>query len=81
MHGNRNIPDGEIYTAPVKDSVNGTIHYNVPSPFDGVIFTDVTFIFKDGKIIDSTSNHPERLKEILDTDEGARYIGEFSFNP
>lgn len=78
MHGNRNIPDGEIYTAPVKDSVNGTICYNVPSPFDGLIFTDVSFTFKEGKIVSSSANHPERLEEILDTDEGARYIGEFA---
>ena len=78
MHGNRNIPDGEVYTAPVRDSINGTILYNVESPMDGLVFRDVKFTFKDGKIIDATSNHTKRLNQILDTDEGARYIGEFA---
>ena len=51
MHGNRNIPDGEIYTSPVKNSVNGHITYNVPSPYDGFLFRDVYLEFKDGKIV------------------------------
>ena len=77
--GNLNIPDGEIYTAPVRDSVNGTICFNTPSIEDGVRFEDVRLTFKDGKIIHATANHTDKLNAILDTDEGARYVGEFSF--
>lgn len=81
--GECNIPDGECFTAPVRDSVNGTITYNVPSPYNGEIFEHVSLTFKDGKIISANSNNNEKLKEILETDEGARYVGEFSlgFNP
>ncbi len=81
--GDRNIPDGEVFTAPVRDSVNGVIHYNAPSVYQGKSFDDVRFVFKDGKIIEATSSDTKSLNEILDTDEGARYIGEFSigFNP
>ncbi len=77
--GERNIPDGEIYTAPVKDSVNGRITYNAPSIERGVKFENVSLTFKDGKIIKADGNYPEKLKAIFDTDEGARYVGEFSF--
>ena len=69
------------YTAPIKDSVNGIIKYNTPSPYQGDIYNGVTLEFKDGKIIkaycdDETKN--EKLNKIFDTDEGARYVGEFS---
>jgi aminopeptidase len=76
--GLRNIPDGEIYTAPVKDSVNGYITYNTPSVYQGTTFENIRFEFKDGKIVNATSNNTEKLNAILDTDEGARYIGEFA---
>jgi aminopeptidase len=78
MHGNRNLPDGEIYTSPVRDSVNGTIRFNVDSRYQDYIFKDVQFTFKDGKIVDGSSNATQRMNQILDTDEGARYIGEFA---
>lgn len=77
--GNKNIPDGEVYTAPVKDSVNGYITYNTPSIENGIEFNNVHFEFKDGKIIKADANHSKALNNILDTDEGARYIGEFAF--
>lgn len=77
--GDRNIPDGEVYTAPVKNSVNGVIHYNVPSIEDGIKFEDVRLTFKDGKIVDISANHTEEATKIFDTDDGARYVGEFSF--
>ena len=77
--GDRNIPDGEVYTAPVKDSINGVIHYNVPSIEDGIKFEDVRLVFKDGKIVEATANHTEEANKIFDTDAGARYVGEFSF--
>ena len=77
--GERNIPDGEIYTAPVKDSVNGTITFNAPSVENGFKFENVSLTFKDGKIINATANDTEKLNAILNTDEGARYVGEFAF--
>ena len=77
--GKRNIPDGECYTAPVRDSVNGVITYNTPSVYQGFVFENVRFEFQNGKIINATANDTERLNKVLDTDEGARYIGEFSF--
>lgn len=81
--GDRNIPDGELFTAPIRDSVNGVIHYNAPSVYQGKSFDDVRFVFKDGKIVEATSSDTQSLNDILDTDEGARYVGEFSlgFNP
>ena len=77
--GQFNIPDGEVFTAPVKNSVNGTISYNTPSIYHGFEFNNVKLTFKDGKIIEATSNDTERINKIFDTDEGARYVGEFSF--
>ncbi|WP_166238168.1 aminopeptidase [Paenibacillus turpanensis] len=81
--GKRNIPDGELYTAPVRDSVNGVITYNTPSVHLGVTYENICFRFENGKIVEATANDTERLNAVLDTDEGARYIGEFSlgFNP
>jgi len=76
--GNCNIPDGEVYTAPVKNSINGYITYNTQSLYLGTTFENIRFEFKDGKIIKATSNYTEKINKILDTDKGARYIGEFS---
>ncbi len=77
--GERNIPDGEIYTAPVKDSVNGVITYNAPSVEQGVKHENVSLTFEKGKIVRATGSHTDKLNAILDTDAGARYVGEFSF--
>jgi aminopeptidase len=76
--GQRNIPDGEVFTAPVRDSVNGVIRYNAASRYQGTVFTDVTFHFEQGKIVRATANATDKLNQILDSDEGARYIGEWS---
>lgn len=76
--GKCNIPDGEIYTAPVRDSVNGVISYNTPSLENGFTYTDIRFEFENGKIIKATSNDNKRINEQLDIDEGARYVGEFA---
>ncbi|MGI6175076.1 MAG: aminopeptidase [Christensenellales bacterium] len=76
--GLRNIPDGEIYTAPVRDSINGVISYNTPSIEKGFTYENIRFEFKDGKIIQASANDTQRINEYLDTDEGARYIGEFA---
>ncbi|MBD3170079.1 MAG: aminopeptidase [candidate division Zixibacteria bacterium] len=77
--GKRNIPDGEVYTAPVRNSINGTITYNTPSLHDGVVFNNISFTFENGKIVKATSDaFEDKLNKTLDTDEGARYIGEFA---
>ncbi|WP_077325592.1 aminopeptidase [Virgibacillus siamensis] len=76
--GHRNVPDGEIYTAPVRDSVNGKISYNTPCPYFGTTYKDVTLTFENGKIVEATSDQPDKIKQIFDTDEGALYIGEFA---
>jgi len=76
--GHMNIPDGEIYTAPVKDSVNGVITYNAPSIQRGIKFEDVSLTFENGKIVKATANFTDKVNEIFDTDEGARYVGEFA---
>ncbi len=76
--GTFNIPDGEVATAPVKESVNGYITYNTETNYNGILFNNIKFEFKDGKIIKATANKTKELNEILDTDEGARYIGEFA---
>ena len=82
--GQYNIPDGEIFTAPVRDSVNGVITYNAPTVYNGVSFDSVRLEFKDGKIVKASSpSNAKKLGEILSTDAGARYVGEFAmgFNP
>lgn len=77
--GECNIPDGECFTAPVKDSVNGTIRFNTKSRYQGIVFDGIEFELKDGRIERATClNDPDRLNRILDSDEGARYIGEWS---
>ena len=81
--GDRNIPDGEVFTAPVKDSVEGQLTFNAPSIYQGTAFDGIQLSFKRGKIVEASSNETEKLNKILDSDTGARYIGEFSlgFNP
>ncbi|MBN2414024.1 aminopeptidase [candidate division KSB1 bacterium] len=76
--GQHNIPDGEVYTAPVKNSVNGELTYTAKTIYQGVIQDNIKLTFKDGKIINAVSDKTETLNKILDTDEGARYIGEFA---
>ena len=78
-NGRRNIPDGEVFTAPVRDSVNGTISYNTGSLYQGTVYEGIRFTFQDGRIVEATcSNDPDQLNAILDADEGARYVGEWS---
>jgi aminopeptidase len=81
--GKVNIPDGEVFTAPVKTSVNGVIHFNCPTIYRGITHNDIRLVFKDGKITDATSTATDKLNEVLNSDEGARYVGEFAigFNP
>ena len=81
--GDRNIPDGEVFTAPVKESVEGQLTFNAPSIYQGTAFDGIQLNFKRGKIVEAFSNETKKLNKILDSDGGARYIGEFSlgFNP
>jgi aminopeptidase len=81
--GDRNIPDGEVFSCPVKDSLQGHVTFNAPSIYQGTAFDGIRLEFKGGKIVAATSNETKKLNEILDSDPGARYTGEFSlgFNP
>ena len=76
--GHYNIPDLEVFTAPVKNSVNGFINYNAPSSYNGFTFENIRLEFKDGKIIKAEANDTARINKIFDSDEGARFIGEFA---
>ncbi|MCL1974605.1 MAG: aminopeptidase, partial [Firmicutes bacterium] len=78
--GQCNIPDGEIYTAPVKESVEGWIKFNTPSPYQGKVYQNVELTFKKGRIVEAkAASNTQDLQSIFSTDEGARYIGEFAF--
>src|SRR5689334_20370692 len=81
--GDRNIPDGEVFSCPVKTSVQGYVTFNAPSVYQSIGFDGIRLEFRDGKIVNATSNQTEKLNKILNSDSGARYIGEFSlgFNP
>jgi aminopeptidase len=81
--GTHNIPDGEVFTSPVKNSVQGFVTFNAPTIYQGTALDNVRLEFKDGKITGATGSNTQRLNEILDSDAGARFIGEFSlaFNP
>ena len=78
--GTYNIPDGEVASCPTKYSTNGYITYNTETIYNGITFNNIYFEFKDGKIIKAEAgDKTKELNEILDTDDGARYIGEFAF--
>lgn len=77
--GECNIPDGELYTAPVKNSVNGKICFNIPSLNNGTVFRNIMLEFENGKIVNCDCNEKQKLENILNTDEGSRYLGEFAF--
>ncbi|MFO0972431.1 MAG: aminopeptidase [Phycisphaerae bacterium] len=81
--GRRNIPDGEVFTAPQRESIQGVIQFNAPTLYRGVTHENVRLVFKDGRIVQATSSATGKLNEVLDTDAGARYTGEFAigFNP
>ena len=76
--GDKNIPDGEIFTAPVRESVNGQIAFNARTLERGITFENIRLEFENGRIINATANNTAKLNEILDADEGARYVGEFA---
>ncbi len=77
--GRINIPDGEVFTAPVKNSINGVIQYNTTSLNQGVLFRDIRLVVENGKIVKfSSPENQKELEEIFNTDPGARYFGEFA---
>ncbi len=78
--GECNMPDGEVFTSPHRTDVNGHITFNTPTVYMGKEFNEIKIEFKDGKAIKAESDiNSEDLNKILDTDEGARYLGEFAF--
>jgi aminopeptidase len=81
--GTHNIPDGEVFSCPIRDSVEGYVHFNAPTVYQGGGFDDIRLEFSKGRIVNATGNNTAKINQILDSDEGARYIGEFSlaFNP
>jgi aminopeptidase len=83
--GQRNIPDGECFTAPVKNSIEGHITFNTPTLYQGMVFEGIRLELHEGKIVTATApgGLGDTLNKVLDTDEGARFIGEWSlgFNP
>jgi aminopeptidase len=76
--GERNIPDGEVFTAPVRDSVEGELSFNAPAVYQGITYENIYFRFEKGKIVEAKANFTDKINEVLDTDEGARYLGEFA---
>jgi aminopeptidase len=76
--GDRNIPDGEVFSCPVKESVQGHVSFNAPSIYQSTSFDNIRLDFRDGQIVEATSNQTKKLNAVLDSDAGARYIGEFS---
>lgn len=81
--GKVNIPDGEVFTAPVRDSINGVIHFNTPTIYRGTTHNDIRLVFSEGRIVEASSSDSAKLNEVLSADAGARYVGEFAigFNP
>jgi aminopeptidase len=81
--GRYNIPDGEVFSCPVKESVEGIVQYNAPTVYLGSSFDNIRLVFRKGRIAEATSSNTAKLNQILDSDAGARYIGEFAigFNP
>lgn len=76
--GELNIPDGEVFTAPVRDSVNGKITYNTPSVYQGFTYENICLEYEQGRLVRASANDTERIQKVFDTDEGAKYVGEFA---
>lgn len=77
--GRNGLPDGEVFTAPCRESVNGIITFNCPLFFRGMLLENIRLEVVDGRIVHATCNDSAMLNEILDTDAGSRYFGEFAF--
>jgi aminopeptidase len=84
--GTHNIPDGECFTAPVRDSIEGTVAFNSPTIWEGHCYEQITLTFEKGRVVRAAAanrDQTKRLNRILTQDDGASYVGEFSiaFNP
>lgn len=77
--GDKNLPDGELFSAPVQGSIQGTITFNTPTLFEGRTFEGICLTYRDGRLTDATANDTERIRKIFERDEGAKGVGEFSF--
>ncbi len=78
--GKRNFPDGEVFTGPIENSVNGTVHFSYPAILAGNEVEDVRLTFKDGKVVEATAGRgQEFLHSMLDMDAGSRFVGETAF--
>lgn len=78
--GSHNLPDGEVFTSPIRNSVSGVIRYNVPTRYMSKDFDWVKLWLKNGKVVKEACSHDVKdLADILNTDSGARYYGEFAF--
>jgi aminopeptidase len=77
--GKKNFPDGEVFTGPVEDTVNGTIRFTYPLIYLGNEIEDIRLTFKDGVVIDASASKGEALlKQVLEIDEGAKRVGEIA---
>ncbi len=78
--GTMNIPDGEVYTAPVKNSINGYVQFNTDTTYSGVFYSNIRLEFENGRIVKGTSTaNNDKFQKMLDVDAGSRYMGEFAF--
>ncbi len=76
--GRNGLPDGEVFTAPVRDSANGTVSFNCPVYFRGTLFENIRLRFENGRVVEASANKTEKLNRILELDEAAKYLGEFA---
>jgi aminopeptidase len=78
--GQRNLPDGEVFTSPVEDSAEGQIYFDLPTNYNGVEAQGILLKFEKGKVVEASADKGEDfLLKMLDTDEGARFVGEIAF--
>ncbi len=77
--GECNMPDGEIFTGPVEDSLNGWVYYNYPAVYQGRVVEGVRLVFEHGQVVQaSAASNEDLLLRMLESDAGARYVGEFA---
>jgi aminopeptidase len=78
--GTENLPDGEVFSGPIEDSVTGTVCFSYPAVYDGNEVEDVRLAFQNGKVVESSASRGlDFLNAMLDTDPGARFVGEVAF--
>ncbi len=78
--GKRNFPSGEFFTGPVEDTVEGHIYFAIPSVVNGQLVRGIRLTFEHGRVVEATAEQGQQyLDQMLETDQGARYVGEFAF--